>query len=433
MNNLKQIGLLFSSARSSRFVGNIARMLLGTIGGQLVAIAVIPLLTRVYSVESFGVLGLYVATANFTRVLFSLRYDFAIQSASTDGKAGAIFYLSICTSGFWAITVAILCVSLPSEWLGSFDGLKYLLPAALFISSLDNILSYWLTRQNLFKQYSFSRFLRASLIGIFQLVFGLTLPIMNGLIVGVLLGELIVVIYLLVTLANKKKLPCRKETPTLFVAARDEIDNPKYLLPGQLLNVGVAQLPIIAIAYFFGATFSGYWFMAQKVVSLPGQLVGNAIFRVFFEEARSTYQKEGNCYELTKKTVQYTFLLMGLMFIGIDIVLFNFIGILLGNDWLSALPTILIYSLVEIIPAVFLPISSLWVITNNQRQNLKYQISRSLMIAVGLGVGLLTGSYYITLLCFGVARSVSFSAFLRKCIDLSKGDLPESKDGLVIR
>lgn len=409
--------------RNSIFAKNILKVTFGTGLAQLISLCAIPLLSRVYSVEEFGVLGIYIGFAVIARVVFSCRYDFAIPAAKRDGEAYILLWLGVILSVFFACVSYVVIHFTPSYFLEKFNELIYLFPIMFFITSIDNILSLWVNRIKRFGMFSVSRIIRAFSIVVSQFLVGTLSTVDNGLIYGFLIGESITVLFVISSLFFSMKVAPKLSIRRIIFVAKKHRKNPIYLLPGHALNTSVAQLPIIIIESVYGATFAGIFYMAQRIVLLPSQLISAAIFKVFFPEAARRYNKTGSCYQLAKKTVLGTFLICLLLFLMIDIITYNFIGEILGEQWQEARLTILILSAIELLPAIFYPISGVWFITNNQKSNLKYQLIRTGFVCIGLFIGVNLGGYYVTLICYGFFRSLSFLLFLIKCFSLSKGDL----------
>lgn len=412
---------LISKVKEGSFARNVLKVTFGTVVAQLLTLCAIPLLTGVYSVESFGILGVYIAFSGVARVVFSCRYDFAIPTAKGASEASALLWLNVLLSAFFCALSYGVMYSFSITYIEKFGEVKYFIPLMFFISSVDNILSLWVNRVKSFGLFSVSRIVRAASIAVSQLLIGMFFDVHGGLLYGLLIGEGVAVLFIVYFLHCSSKKIKATSVRRILVVAKKHRDNPIYLLPGHALNMGVSQLPIIIIEAVYGAAAAGLLYMAQKVVSIPGQLIGSAAFRVYFSEASRRYNLNGTCYILAKKTILAILLITLILFAIIDIVSYNFIGQLLGEQWDEARLTILLYSVIELLPTVFYPISGIWFITNNQKTNFKYQLLRSALVGIGLIVGVSIGGYYNTLICYGVFRTVAFAIFLNKCLTLSKG------------
>jgi len=75
------------SGSGNHFYKNILKLASGTALGQGLVIASTPIITRLYSPDEMGVLGIFMAFAGFVSVGIGLRYEIAIVSASNQREA----------------------------------------------------------------------------------------------------------------------------------------------------------------------------------------------------------------------------------------------------------------------------------------------------------------------------------------------------------
>src|SRR5690606_18762412 len=78
----------------SDFVRSVSKLGSGTIVAQIIAFATIPLLTRTYSQEAFGLLAAFVAVVGIISSFATLKYDTAIVLPKDDKDAYALLKLS---------------------------------------------------------------------------------------------------------------------------------------------------------------------------------------------------------------------------------------------------------------------------------------------------------------------------------------------------
>lgn len=405
----------------SSFFKNVAKVASGTALAQFVGICFIPFLSRIYSVEDFGVLGIVTAMSLICKAVFSLRYDFAIPTVHKESEAWNLLFICIFSSIFFLLIIYSILFLVEIAYFEKYKEIKFIIPLIFFFASCDNALSLWVNRKNRFGLFSSSRVLRISLIVLSQLILGYFFKIEFGLVIGLLIGEFGVACFLFVSSMRGGELP-RISFAELKAAAIKNKDNPIYLLPGHALNMTVSRMPIIIIESFFGAVFAGIFYMAQTIISLPSQFIASGAFKVFLPTASRLYEQTGSFYGLAKKTVFAALIACAIIYPCVDLVTYFFIDELLGDKWINTRLTILLFSLFEILPMIFYPISGAWFITENQKLNLKYQLMRSTLIGIGLFVGVSIGGYYSTIICYGILRSLAFFLFLIKCLALSKGE-----------
>lgn len=421
MVNFYAVQGILSKIKKSHFAKSILKVLSGTVVAQSLAIFSLPILTRIYSADNFGTFGVCVALEGIAKVIFSCRYDYAIPTAKDGDEAKLLLWLTMLLSWLFCFISYIIIACFELSFFNKFGGFKYLIPLIFLFSSFDNVLSLYVNREKFFWLFSSSRIIRSLSIALFQIFIGYLLKIKGGLILGYFAGEAVTVFFIVICLRYKNVDFGKFSIKSLIAVSKKYCDNPIYLLPGHAINMGVSRLPIIIIESFFGPASAGLLYMGQKIISLPSQLVGSAAFGVYFPEAARQYNKTGSCYRLAKKTVIGSLIIFLIFYLFIDIISYYWIGFFLGPQWEKAKITIFVFSVIEIIPSIFHPISGTWFITNSQRINLKYQLSRSVIIIAGLLFGIFIGGYYMTLISYGLFRSVAFLMFLLKSLDLSKG------------
>src|SRR5262245_23879255 len=99
---LERMGLgarnLWSMAFNSRFVRDVLLLSGGTGIAQLIALTILPLLTRLYSPKDFGVLTLYISIVTLLSVLTSFDYERMIMLSRSHRSASQLVWLILAIS-----------------------------------------------------------------------------------------------------------------------------------------------------------------------------------------------------------------------------------------------------------------------------------------------------------------------------------------------
>ena len=97
-NTSSRLGLLvrsrFLRLRRSRFVGNVLTLASGTAVSQLITIVAIPLISRLFDPDEFGVAALFLSIVTLLSVVATLRFEKAIVLPKSDDTAVNLFMLS---------------------------------------------------------------------------------------------------------------------------------------------------------------------------------------------------------------------------------------------------------------------------------------------------------------------------------------------------
>jgi O-antigen/teichoic acid export membrane protein len=119
---------------------------------QIISFLFIPLLTRIYNPEIFGILGVFSSFISIVTPLISLSYPIAISFSESDLEARAISRLSIYLGICLSITIStffVLCNSkiitlLKIDLLPNY---YYLIPFTLVLGTLNQVHQQWFLRK----------------------------------------------------------------------------------------------------------------------------------------------------------------------------------------------------------------------------------------------------------------------------------------------
>jgi O-antigen/teichoic acid export membrane protein len=126
-------------------------MFTGTAIGQCIAVALAPVLTRIYSPAMFGVLGLFTAALTILSVVAALRYEMALPLTQSDEDASNLLAVCmvalVCTTGLGCIILSVLSLwNPPAMLLGTLAPYRWLLPVGFFCIGAYNVMVYYATR-----------------------------------------------------------------------------------------------------------------------------------------------------------------------------------------------------------------------------------------------------------------------------------------------
>lgn len=279
----------------------------GTAVSQLIAIAVLPLLTRLYTPEDFSVLAVYTSILAIITTISCLRFEIAIPIPQEKAQAKDLLALSL-LSVLVITLLSVIIVSLFAEQIHAVTqerlrGYLWLLPVGSLLSGLYAAFQYWSTRGK--------NFLLISKTRMTQTVSGAGTQIGLGYIgltpIGLLLGQLLNVgagVWSLARSFHKNNLPLHKEIKiTGLKSTIQEYDRfPKYSTFEALANSAAIQVPVLIIAAYALGPEVGFLMLAMRLLSAPMRLIGGAIAQVYLSEAPEHYHK-GKLKVFTIKTM----------------------------------------------------------------------------------------------------------------------------------
>jgi O-antigen/teichoic acid export membrane protein len=412
----------------------VLKLVSGSVASQILAILLVPLITRIYSPDDMGVFQLFVAISGILVIFSSFSYQFAIMLPKSEEDSANIFILSSILVTFISLLIAVAVIIFPEEieyvieYIFHASGSsKYLiyLPVIVFFNGLFFVQNYWLSRKLRFGVIAGSRIINTLSTKMFQLIpFWTASPL--GLIAGYALGYGLADLAMLKGIRKDFKIFRKVSIKKMKEMAIEYRNFPLFSSWSTLANTISPQVPTFLLAYFYSTNVVGYFSLASQVVNMPMGLIGNAIQQVFFQKISEV--KNGNSSGDMKTIVSEVYkklILIGifpmilLLILGEEIFTFAF-----GKNWHVAGTYVKI--LVPFIFLVFLalPISTLYSVYEKQKVWFAYStallISRFVALAIG---GIYAKSAEFSLCLFsltGVIFSLWNNAYLLNLVGFSK-------------
>jgi len=274
-----------------------------------------PFLTRLYTPDDFGVLGLYLMILSITSVVAAGRYELALMLPQKDEDAVNVVVLCFFISGFFSlflVFVAILLADCVAVWLNcpSMKFWIYFVPISTFLTSIFNVLTSLNARFNMYKAISKATIYRTFIAVILQVLFGAFKIGSAGLILGNLFSHFFSNKILCKNFKSKKEILRKIRLTDVKQVFFRYIDFPRYSILEALLNLASRNALTILITVHFSVTILGLYTLVQRVLMLPTILIGDSIGKVFFQEASVEKAASGSINNTFKKTLNKLFLII---------------------------------------------------------------------------------------------------------------------------
>ncbi|MDH0957201.1 oligosaccharide flippase family protein [Pseudomonas chengduensis] len=383
---------LLSRFQRGNAARDIATLSLGTVIAQSIAIAVTPLLTRLYSPSDFGLLAIFLAVVSVGATLVTLRYETSILVPKENTEAANLVLLSLILGGGLSMILVVLGVLLPIGLqekiglgaLGNWVPIAFLMAAA---TAALAIIQGWMNRQKKYKQMAWLRVSQSISVAGLAIFLGV-LHIQNGLLIAQVCSSAFLC---LAALWLGRSAAHLWETSQLQVTAFSHKNTPKYLLPTALLDVITLQMPVVLIAMWFGADEAGQFSMAWRMLMLPTALVGAAIGQVFMQRFSSAIEDP----ILARRVIKQSWILLfSLGFIPFALIFMegDFVfEMILGGEWSDAGSIAMILAPMALAMFVSSPTSGAFVILGLQKYSLFFGVTvfvyRPLCIYIGVQAG----------------------------------------------
>ena len=324
----------------SLLVRNVFAVASGTAAAQVVVFAFSPLITRIYSPETFGLQGVFLSLVGILSPVIALRYPMAIMTAETDDEALRLSRLSLMIAGgiatlLWLILLVgrqTVLQFLGAEGLGA---LILFLPLALIAVAFQDITDYRAARLGAFRLVGLVAVLQAFVTNLARVLGGLAAPVAATLVTITALAPALKAVMLRAGAHDLR----RKVSDHTRVDAREILhrhrDFPLFRMPTDVLNAASQAVPVTMLAALYSPTAAGLYALTRSVLSLPsniiGQAVGNVLYARFAEMSR-----EGR--PLLPLLLRATFALLALAPIIIGLAWFAplVFAYVFGDEWREA-------------------------------------------------------------------------------------------------
>jgi lipopolysaccharide exporter len=279
----------------SEIVRSSTVLISGTIIAQLISIFMQPVLRRLFSPESFGILSVYLSVVGMIVILCSLRYDDTIVLPKSDKESINLIGLSILISFAFNILVFLVVLLLGSR-LKAFlnipenypSTILYLIPFGAFLLSTYQALNSWLIRKRRYVPVSINKLVRRSTEAVSQISFSFS-KALNGLIFSDVIGQ----VANLTTAGiqsgrNGLNLKLVSKTKLRYVS-RKYSDFPKFNLIPAFMSTCSYLLPPIFINKYYSPAIAGYFDLSKLLLSIPMALIASAISNVLLQRTSERF------------------------------------------------------------------------------------------------------------------------------------------------
>ncbi|SCF01289.1 lipopolysaccharide biosynthesis protein [Micromonospora marina] len=263
----------------------------GSAGGQLLALAAAPLLTRLYRPADFGVLAVVAALVVTVGTVAALRFEMAVPLPEREEDARALVRLGLAAATGTAVlgtVVVLLTRDRVASWFGQPELAHWLwvVPFSAAAMGVVLVLNQFAVRHRRYGAIGRRNLFQSLTVVVTQIVAGVTGLRPGGLALGFGFGQLAAAAVLLRDVRRRGAIAARgdRRPPRLPAVARRYRRFPLLLAPSGLLNVLGTQLPVLLIASWYGSAVAGWLGLTQRVIAVPAALVASAVAQVYLGE-----------------------------------------------------------------------------------------------------------------------------------------------------
>lgn len=383
-----------------------------------------PILTRLFTPESFGLADYFIGLMTVLIAVASLRYEDALMSPESRRDAADIWWLCL---GLTVSASALLLALIPfrhgfAAALGNplFAPFVILLGPTLLVMRISRLSDLWLARERRFRMVSAGDV--ANKLSMTGIRLG-TAPLgAAGLIGGFIAGNVVSATIYLGTIIRLRLLPGSPPFERIRTTASRYRRFALFSTPSALLNAIVARLPILLLPLFFTFDVVGQFGRAFIVLAVPMGVVGGAIAQVFFVAAGEA-NRSGDLPRLAG-SVHARLVLLGmyptlaLIVAGPD--LFAFV---LGEPWREAGVFVRYVGAWLFLGGVAAPLTRLFDILERQRADLATAVVMFVLLLAAMLYGGISGDVLLTIMLLGAAGVIARSAQIVVAMRLARASL----------
>lgn len=396
--------------KSSGFLTNVLKLVGGSAFAQGLGVLVLPILSRLFAPQAFGVAELFTSITIIISVVACLRYELSIMLPESDAEAANLFGVSVVFTIIVSLITGIVFFIFGNNISGLLHSEEleiylWLVSPAVFFSGLFLALNYWNSRTKHFGRLSLARVASSSVNQATRLFTGFTGFVSAGALIGAsILGNCIstAILGTQIWRDHGRLFRANIRWHSMLAGIRRYKKFPLFSSWSILLNSISRQLPAWFLAFYFSPQVVGFFALSRLVLSAPMRLVGNSVAQVFYQRAAEANVKTKDLQDVVEKV--YT----GLIALGVfPIILLTLVGkelfvVAFGSQWAEAGIYTQVLAIWIFFQFISSPISTLASVFEKQDSLLVFSIVLFLTRVLSLIAGGMFGSVYIALLLFAL-------------------------------
>lgn len=411
----------------SEFNKNVFTLIKGTTLAQLIVILASPILTRIYTPEDFGVFALFSSALLILGAVATGKYELALMFPRKKENAMVVFILSSIILLFVSLVLFILILIFNQEislilnnhYIGFW---LYFLPLALLLFGLEKNLNYLAIREKEFQVLSKSKItLSLGTVGT-NLGVGVYASGVLGLVAGNIIGYALTVYILFKRLFQADLYSFNKfKVSKLLLYVKHYYRYPLYEVPSGLISASSRHIVAVLLVAFFNPLVAGFYYLSQRVIGLPLNVIASSISDVFRQKATEDYKKHGNAENIFVSTLKKLIVLAFFPSFVLLVFADDIFSIIFGKEWEIAGYYTQILAPLLFFRFISTPLSFMFTIVNKQNLNLIGQIALLSMIIASFLIGHLYSSDVVTIYCISATNSIFYMTYIYLSYRMAKG------------
>ncbi len=287
------ISFLTRYLQKSDFIKNFITLVGGNFFSQIISIAAIPIISRIYTPAQFGLFALFCAILNSMSNVGCLSYERAILLPKSEKDVFNVMLLSVFVLIAVCFILLIIVFFFNYELTVVFNNKNigtwlYIVPVGVFINGLNSVVGLLRLRNKNFKLISVSKISRTVSSVSIKIGFGIIVLAHGGCLV---LGEIVGGISCFLTLIKRpspekfKEFLNKTSMAGIKRVAFEYKKFPIYSSWGTFLNFSTQNSVVFVLSFIFTPAVVGYYGLCNRALRQPLMLISGAMQNVYFQKS----------------------------------------------------------------------------------------------------------------------------------------------------
>lgn len=415
------------------FKGDVLRLMSGTVLSQAITVVTMPIISRFYAPDAFGILALFSAIASVIGIVACWRFELAIVLPRDDKEAVSLLWISLLATACTTFCVTLIVLFFSEPLLIKLKALsllpyRWFIPVFVGMQGTYSALTYWNTRTKSFSRQSVASVLNSVMTRFFNVVAGMNNYIGGGAMISAMIfGQLIATLSTVGSLVRHDSYFIRRwfDYSSIIINLKKHKKFPIFSVPEAFLNALSLQMPAILLTFYFDSSVVGFFAFGHRLLAMPASIVGGAISQVFFQRG-ALAKNVGNLSEIAENVFNKLVIIGIFPFILLMVVAPELFGFAFGEKWIEAGKYLQILAPWVAVGFVTSPVSSLISILERQEFGMYFNallfVSRIIPLVVG-GVRKDITLALVLLSISGVFSYMFFNLYILGCAGVKKSKI----------
>lgn len=272
---------------SSHYLRDVLLQASGSSAAQVLGIATMPLLTRLYAPSDFAALNLFSQLVAGLAILLTLRFEYLVMLPAEQRESDSVLRLTFLLGGIHVLWLTPVLWISADQWVwlrsqGAIADWVWLTPLSAWALSLAVGLQQAVQRRGDFRSSATSEFVGRSAYVACAMLGALALPNIVGLMASTLANGGAKLIWLIRTGKDFARMWLQPNLPPIAKSIRRMAVSTSV---SNLISLASGIAPMIFIADRYGANALGQYGLVVSTLYLPTVIIGQAIGQVYYQRA----------------------------------------------------------------------------------------------------------------------------------------------------